>query len=315
MRPVDCPLFVVILSSEQLSIAYVSHWGLPSARGERKSAGDAVLRPAPPHPGGGLAAGGSLARLVVLGGLLADGLGAHVGGHGEDHHHDGQEGRDLELLVEHREEHLHEVDHEDGGGLADVLQHGVKDGEEVHGAPALDGEGGEDAVGGVVPAVEEAVLPGVAREGDRQDGHEPGQLELHQLHVDGLVLEVLHVLVGQDGAEAGDRHLQQHVHDAHEGDAAGAVAGGAAADHVHAHGEHHQGEDVPLQAALLGALDGPHHERRDEELGLQEHLVGGAAEGAHARHLEVVAERVEEADEGEDLHRRRLPDGLPLSHA
>mmetsp|Transcript_16837 Transcript_16837/g.35156 ORF Transcript_16837/g.35156 Transcript_16837/m.35156 type:complete len:267 (+) Transcript_16837:72-872(+) len=240
----------------------------------------------------------SLLHVVELLGLLHDALGPHVGSDGEDDHHDREEGGHLKLVLEGGQGHLSDVDHEHGNGLADVLEHGVQDGQEVHGAPALDGERGKNAQSDAAPAREEAVLPGPAvDEGEHQDGDEPGTLELHNLHIDRLVLEVLHELVGENRAEARDRDLHQDVDDAHDGDAVAAAAAAAAADHVDAHGEHDEQEDVPLQGRLLRALDAPHHQRRDDKLRLQQDLVGSASKAAHACHLQVVAQGIHEPDE------------------
>mmetsp|Transcript_59214 Transcript_59214/g.105213 ORF Transcript_59214/g.105213 Transcript_59214/m.105213 type:complete len:351 (+) Transcript_59214:116-1168(+) len=253
--------------------------------------------------------------LVILFGLLNNALRANVGCDREDNNHDGQEGRYLELVFEHGKCNLRNVDHEHSTGLADVLQDRVQQCQDIHGAPALDGEGCKHACGDAIPAVEEAILPSdTISEGDREDGGEPSALELNELHVNRCALEILHVLVGQHGAEARHSDLKKHVDHAHDRNCTIAAVA-RAANHVNTHGEHDQDEDVPLKCSLLGALDSPHHQRSDDKLGLKEDLVGCTSQRAHAGHLQIVAESIHKANHREYLHWCWAPDLPPFVHA
>mmetsp|Transcript_71973 Transcript_71973/g.199548 ORF Transcript_71973/g.199548 Transcript_71973/m.199548 type:complete len:347 (-) Transcript_71973:152-1192(-) len=267
-------------------------------------------------------------HLVPLGRLADDLLRREVGDDAQEDDEDRDEGLVLVLVVEGDVEDHDEVDHQHRARLADVLQHRVQDRQQVHRAPALHGEGDQRRHGHGLPLVEDAVADRVRLdEHEHGEGDGPDHLELHELHVDRLGLVVLHVLVREHGAEAGHNNLE-HGHERAEGRAA-ALRGlpgrvplelpvaveEVAHDRVAAQGQHEEHEEDPLQRALLLPLEAIQHAGGDEELGLAQDLVGRAAQAAEALQLEVVAECVEEANDGEDAHRLRIPNRLPLLEA
>mmetsp|Transcript_49909 Transcript_49909/g.140704 ORF Transcript_49909/g.140704 Transcript_49909/m.140704 type:complete len:402 (+) Transcript_49909:417-1622(+) len=270
---------------------------------------------------------GGVLRVVLLR-LLDRALRVDVHDGGERHGDDHEECWQVEgLLLEDPDEER--VGHDDAQGLPDVLEEGVEDRDEVQRGVALDGEGRghrerhpAPPCEGPVPGLEVPRLP--VDEGVKDNRDDPGHLQPHQLHVDGVLLVLLHVLVREHRAEARDDDLEHdhadaedvvHVHGPAARRRAFAAVLEVARGHVHAHRDHHRGQDGPLQAGLLRALDPPHHQRRDEELALQQHLVRVPADRREGGHLEDVADGVHDAEHGKDLHRGRVPRPLPLLHA
>mmetsp|Transcript_19864 Transcript_19864/g.46550 ORF Transcript_19864/g.46550 Transcript_19864/m.46550 type:complete len:245 (+) Transcript_19864:77-811(+) len=220
-------------------------------------------------------------------------------------HHDNQhcqECVDLELLGEGREQHLAEVDHEHGYGLADVLLHRVQNLQQRHREHGLRGKGCHRQHRGVVPSVEEGTGRGDNRRIQKGDhgnrDNTPGGHELAQLRVQWQVLEGLQRLVSLHSGVAGDYNFAQHKERASKSTCGALSTGLGLHKHEEGHPNAHGHEHGPLRCGLLGRfpLDDPHHHRRDDELGLQQHLVGSAIHAGHGHHLKVVAASIEGTD-------------------
>mmetsp|Transcript_108852 Transcript_108852/g.150549 ORF Transcript_108852/g.150549 Transcript_108852/m.150549 type:complete len:206 (+) Transcript_108852:322-939(+) len=165
---------------------------------------------------------------------------------------------------------------------------------------------------------EEAVRGNLTlRHAEGHRGERPRRRQARDLRVERHVRVGLEVLLRQHRAVARHGNLQQHAgHRAERQRAGAALARGVHVDEdKRAHCQEHGAEHVPLQRRLLGALQPPDHQRGDEELRLQQHLVDTAAERRHREHLEEVAQGIDGANHAEDGEALRLPARAHTLHA
>mmetsp|Transcript_60890 Transcript_60890/g.159521 ORF Transcript_60890/g.159521 Transcript_60890/m.159521 type:complete len:376 (+) Transcript_60890:255-1382(+) len=209
-----------------------------------------------------------------------------------------------------------EVDKDHANGLADVFPDGIQDLEEVLVEERLQNEAGEHEHDGAgAPHAEEVPLAQEAILDDHIDkaGECPGNLQSRELNRERIAV-LLQCLLVQHGHVATDDDLDECQGDAHDAEGHAATLRLAHQDVLH-HARGGREEDEPLHQVLVGAVNGPHHQGRDDELGLREHRVRGRVNVVHRLHLEDVAHGIDHADEGkllEDAHIRAL---LEVGHA